>query len=81
MTIMIIQFVKDEDLPVLVWPPAHSVSIQKKISVSKTVYELRFCVLLRKRSLLLYAPKSFLRPVLACDLDRSRQKKPSHFAN
>ena len=30
MTIMIIQFVKDEGLPVVVWPPAHAVTIQKE---------------------------------------------------
>ena len=35
MTIMIIQFVQDEGLPVVVWPPAHAVTIQKE-DVKKT---------------------------------------------
>ena len=30
MTIMIIHFVKDEGHPVVVWPPAHAVTIQKE---------------------------------------------------
>ena len=55
---------------------------RNKISASETVCELRFCVLSRKRILLLYSLKSFLRPVLACmAIHRSRQKKPLHFAN
>ena len=55
---------------------------RNKISASETVCELRFCVLSRKRVLLLYSLKSFLRPVLACvATHRSRQKKPLNFAN
>ena len=56
---------------------------KKKISVTKTVCELRFCV--KKTTiviLLLYSQKSFLCRVLACVAShRSRQKKPLHFAN
>ena len=53
---------------------------KKKISVTKTVCELRFCV---KETtiviLLLYSQKSFLCRVLACVAShRSRQKKPDH---
>ena len=59
MTIMIIEFVKDEGLPVVVL-------YRKKISASETVCELRFSVLSRKRILLLYSIKSFLRLVLVC---------------
>ena len=35
MTIMIIHFVKDEGLPVVVWPPAHTVTIEKMILASE----------------------------------------------
>ena len=82
MTTMIIQFIKDEGLPV-VWQPAHAITIQKKdLGASETVCQSQFCVLSRKRILLLYSLKSFLLPVLACvATHRSRQKKPSHFAN
>ena len=42
---MIIQFVKDEGLPVVVWPPAHAVTIQKEdLGASETICELQFCV-------------------------------------
>ena len=49
----------------------------------KTVCALRFCVLSRKRILLLYSLKSNgVRPVLACvATHRFRQKKPLHFSN
>ena len=30
MTIMMSHFVKDEGLPVVVWPPAHAVTTQKE---------------------------------------------------
>ena len=54
----------------------------KKISMSKTVCDIWFCVLSRKRILLLHSLKSFLRSVLACvATHKSRQKIPSHFGN
>ena len=66
MTIMIIQVVKDEGLPVVVWPLAMPLRYRKKISASETICELRFCVLSRKRILLLYSLKSVLPGILTC---------------
>ena len=63
MTIMIIHFVKDEGLPVVVWPPAHVVTVQKE-----DIGEL--CVVKKtKVILLLYSLKSFFHPVFACATD------------
>ena len=52
MTIMIIQFVKDEGLPVVLCGHPHiPLQYRKRISASETVGELWFCVSSNKRQL------------------------------
>ena len=79
---MIIQFVKDEGLPIVLCSHPHMpLQYRKRISASETVCELWFGVLLKKTTviLLLYYLMSLLSNVLACATPTHLDKKAFTF--
>ena len=75
---MIIHFLKEEGLPVVVWPPAHAVTIQKEdLGEWNSLWVTVLCgVKKTKVILLLYSLKSSFHPVfhVGLTIHRSRQK-------
>ena len=71
---MIIHFLKDEGLPVVVWPPAHAITIQKEdLGEWNSLWVTILCVVKKtKVILLLYSFTQFLHVRLT--IHRSRQK-------
>ena len=79
MTIIIIEFVKDEGLPVVVWPPAHAVTIQKEDRNSSWVTVL--CIVKKTNFTSVFAKVIPSTSFGMCGYPQIWTEKPSHFAN